>query len=417
MIKKMLIAVICSALLMSVTVYAADPFAIKSSIPAAQEYNQSIFSVQTGEILELTPQSLERRMGMQSLELRGITVMQLPDISDGELILEGVAVEQYQFISREELDTLCFVPREAAVAANITVLPQGADSIPTQLSIQVLETINRAPVVEGGSFEIMSNTALTRTVSAYDPDGDTFQLKTSSLPTKGTVSFNGTSFTYEPYSGKTGSDSFTVYAVDRFGNYSEDAKISISIESNRTGFSYVDMHGNPSEYAAVKLHQNGIYSGEKIGSGYFFHPNYTITRAELLVMVLAASGMDSTLSPTVNTGLSNDAELPLWLKPYIKKAIDKGIWNSSSPFKHTEIPSRAEAVQMVARAANITDVKDYNLQMPDITTIPNWAVSSYKQLAAYRMLDLHTGYAYPNRELTTSYSADLIWQLWKHFNR
>ena len=43
--------------------------------------------------------------------------------------------------------------------------------------------------------------------------------------------------------------------------------------------------------------------------------------------------------------------------------------------------------------------------------------TSYRNLAAYKMLDLYQGTARPGEALTASYSADLIWQLYKHTHR
>ena len=69
---------------------------------------------------------------------------------------------------------------------------------------------------------------------------------------------------------------------------------------------------------------------------------------------------------------------------------------------------------MTERTAKIPDVDTYNLQLPDIGEIPNWAMQSYMDLSAYKMLDLYDGAAHPAKGLTRSYAADLLWQLWKY---
>jgi hypothetical protein len=72
---------------------------------------------------------------------------------------------------------------------------------------------------------------------------------------------------------------------------------------------------------------------------------------------------------------------------------------------------------MTDRAAKIDDVKEYPLAMGDRDAIPDWAKPAYIDLAAYKMLDLHDGNAYPADAVTNAYAADLIWQLYKHCHR
>lgn len=413
--------VLCLALLTAFTmtcgVYAADPFARRTDLAAPSVLSESLISVAQGQVLTFSPRDLELRLGLESEALQGITLTNLPAESQGVLVLEGVEVEPYQFVGREEISNLCFVPNETAVAATMTMLPQGHNAVATRLTISILGAPNSAPIVESSSYSVLKNAKLAGYVTARDPDGDSIAIRVTRAPAKGEVSFVGQTFTYQPFHNMTGSDSFQFCAVDRFGNYSAEAVVDLTIENNRSGFSYLDMAGNPSEYAAVKLHENGVYSGIKVGKSWLFQPERQVDRGELLVMLLAANGMDQALSPTVNTRLPNDSTLPMWLKPYVKKAIDEEIWSSTQAFVHTEIPARAEAVVLTDRAAKISDVKDFTLTMADAASIPEWSLHGYKDLAAYRMLDLYDGYAHPGAAVTGSYAADLTWQLWKHHNR
>lgn len=411
---KALFLAFLTASTMTTAAYAADIFSIRTDLSPASVQNECAISVADGEVLEFSAGDLELRMGLAPDTLRGITVTALPPQHQGVLVLQGVEVDPYQFITRDELDELCFVPGGGAVAASLTLLSQGHDGVSTRLSINVLATGNAPPSVEGASFNTMKNTSLSGYLQATDPDGDSLTIKVIRQPAKGAVTVSGQTFTYTPFQGLTGSDSFTFCAVDRFSNFSAEATVDIKIENNRSGFYYVDMSGNPSEYAAVKLNEKGVYSGQKVGNGWFFYPDRQVNRGEFLLMLLAASGLDTSLSPTVNTNLENDSALPMWLKPYVKKAIDEGIWSTTQPFSYNEIPTRAEAVVMTSKAAKIVDVKEYDLRVTDAANIPAWALSAYKDLAAYRMLDLHDGNAYPAGALTNSYAADLIWQLYKH---
>jgi hypothetical protein len=165
------------------------------------------------------------------------------------------------------------------------------------------------------------------------------------------------------------------------------------------------------------LHDQGVYTGVKIGSSFFFEPQSHMNRAEFLMLLITAAGYADTMTPTVNTGLPNDSEIPPHLKRYIKMGIDEGMLSPQSPFNWQEIPIRAEAVVLAAKAAKISDVKEYSLTMPDRDELPAWARDSYRDLAAYRMLDLHDGYAHPSSALDNAYAADLAWQVYKTASR
>jgi len=409
---------LCVALLLCSSAYAAlDIFTVPAYQPDTLGTRTCSMSVAKQEILEISARDLELRMELRQNELRGITITAIPDLTQGAFYLDGVEVEAGEALNREELDRLCFVPNESAAVASLGFVPQSTTNLPSSLIIHITPHKNSAPEIENASYSTVKNVGISGSVAATDPDGDALTLLVAQKPQKGQVTFDGGAFLYTPYKDMTGSDFFTVCAVDTCYNYSREAVLSVSIENNKTAFQYADMSGSFSEYAAIKLYEKNVLQGEKIGQSWFFHPDETVTRGEFLVMLLGVSGMDAQLSPTVNTGLANDAQLPLWLKPYVKKAVVEGIIPAGNAFVYSEIPTRAEAVLLCSNAAKIDDVKEYSLQISDKEKIPSWALQSYKELAAYRMLDLHDGNAYPTGSLTKSYSADLLWQLWKHCER
>ena len=138
-----------------------------------------------------------------------------------------------------------------------------------------------------------------------------------------------------------------------------------------------------------------------------------MSRGELVILLLACRGWDTGLSPCVSTGLQNDAGIPLWLKPYIRQAIEKGIILEGA-FDTETVPTRAEAVVLCCRAAGIDDILKYRLDLKDVDKIPDWAMEAYLSLAAYRMLECSDGYAYPAAPLQRGYAAALGWQLYKY---
>jgi len=397
---------------------ASDIFSVKTSLNIYEPLQSYGISVVSGEILEFSAEDLEMRLELKPQSLNGITVTSLP--KHGELVLDGVAVDAFEYIPRDMIDNLCFVPDDRAGAANMLIIPRAPYSeqaASTELTISVLARENLPPRIENASYDTVGNVPLSGHITGYDPEGDAMNIRVIVPPVNGTVRFDGLNFRYVPFKDVHGKDSFTVCAIDSTSNFSNKATVSINIEKPRAKFFYTDMQTHPSAYAAIKLRENKVMTGTQIGSRYFFSPDETTTRGEFLVMLISAGGLEKSMKPAVNTGLPNDSAIPHWLKPYVKKAIDEGILPSLPAFVHNEIPSRAEAVLMTDRTAKITDVKDYNLQINDAASIPAWALPSYKNLAAYKMLDLYDNMARPEGMLTNSYSADLIWQLWKHCNK
>lgn len=415
-IKTACIAALLSFAL-ATSVFAADPFSVKTALDMPSAHYTCRISVPAGEILEFSARDLERRLGLRAPTLSGIMITTLPKEEQGLLVLDGVEVDAFDFIDRSCLDRLCFVPNESAAAASMTFIPQAADTVTAELIINVLEKPDQPPSIQDGVFYTIRNISISGQITAVDPEGDEIEIQLIKAPVNGTVRFDGISFFYTPYKNVSGKDRFTVCAVDSKNNFSQEAIVEINIEKGKNSFYYTDMTLHPSAYAAIKLHESKMLTGKQIGNNFFFFPDEQMTRGEFLVTLIAASGMQKDLTATVNTGLPNDTDIPSWIKPYVKKAVDEGILLKTDAFWYKEIPIRAEAVVMTDRAAKINDVKDFALTFPDHGALPDWAIRSYKDLAAYKMLDLYDGAARPYDALTNSYCADLLWQLYKHTHR
>lgn len=409
------VTLVLSLILTLTTIVTADDiFSVKTALTASSARKSHGISVMSGETLEFSADDLELRLELEPQSLDGITITSLPRPEHGELFIDGIGLTPFEFIGRSEVDKLCFVPGEEAASAHMTFIPRAKNSVTTELTINILNTPLSPPEIQSCHYDTVKNVAVSGYIPASTPNEVSLQIQVVKQPHNGVVRFDGMAFTYTPYKDVYGEDSFTVCAVDAMGNFSKQANVGIGIEKRKTSFYYADMTGNPSAYAAIKLHENGVISGMQIGGKYFLSPDEMTTRGEFLIMLTAASGLGGSLVPTVNTGLPNDALIPSYLKPYVKKAVDEDIWSSKQAFNYNEIPTRAEAVVLTDRFAKITDVKDFALKMSDRAEIPKWALPSYKDLAAYRMLDLYDNAAHPANALTNSYSVDLAWQLWKH---
>jgi len=93
-----------------------------------------------------------------------------------------------------------------------------------------INPINDAPAVEDmQEVEGVEDTELTITLTGTDIDGDNLSFEVDAVPTQGTITENGTTFTYTPNQDFYGADSLTYKAYDGT-EYSEAKKIPLFID-------------------------------------------------------------------------------------------------------------------------------------------------------------------------------------------
>jgi len=93
-----------------------------------------------------------------------------------------------------------------------------------------INPINDAPAVEDmQEVEGVEDTELTITLTGTDIDGDNLSFEVDTAPTQGTITENGTTFTYTPNQDFYGTDSLTYKAYDGT-EYSEAKKIPLFID-------------------------------------------------------------------------------------------------------------------------------------------------------------------------------------------
>ncbi|MGI2294852.1 S-layer homology domain-containing protein [Paenibacillus sp. GXUN7292] len=82
-----------------------------------------------------------------------------------------------------------------------------------------------------------------------------------------------------------------------------------------------------------------------------FRPNAKITRAEMITMVMRASGVDTNKAPQL-TGFTDDKAIPAWAKPSVSKAQETGIiivGGINAAFEPQVLANRAEAASAIVR--------------------------------------------------------------------
>jgi hypothetical protein len=181
-------------------------------------------------------------------------------------------------------------------------------------------------------------------------------VKIDAYPSFGTVSVNNAlkRITYTPQKNFTGSDIFTVYATDVYGNKSNKATVYVNVESDSDKMTFGDMGGNDIHYAALALSQNNIMTYSEKGGEYYFSPKETVSRIDFTVMLLCAAELNDGITAIKDTEFVDDKNLSVGKKSYLKRALDAEIIDVGDRFFHPEkeINSK-DAKNMVSKALGL----------------------------------------------------------------
>ena len=237
---------------------------------------------------------------------------------------------------------------------------------------------DRAPIAQEQCFETCKNVAYTGRVSAMDPEGGALRYRLSEKPARGSVELaeDGT-FVYTPFENKTGKGRFPFVAEDEAGNVSEPAKVEVRIRKPSTKVTYADMSGVPSYNAAIKLAEEGVMVGERIGDSYYFRPDEPVNRSQFMAMAMSALGSEP-LAETLTTGFADDEAIPSWCKGYVSAAVQQGIvrgypgLDGRPTFSPNGLVTKAEAAVLLDRMISTTDVAVTTFY-PDTVAAPAWA--------------------------------------------
>lgn len=331
-IKRILALCMSAAVLLSVTAVAAD-ITTSYDVPAVLS-------------------------GVLDSELAGIVLTEVPAaykavLSNGKRQLSaGDAILSLDF------ENVSVIPMaQADITAQLCYIPVYADGTlgeESSIDVGIFSKKNSAPTADDLNFKTYKNIAITESFSATDPDGDTVTFEITAAPKRGeAVMHDDGSFTYTPNKNKVGKDSFTYTATDSNGNISEPANVEIEITKPTSKLTYADMEGEASYYAALRLNEAGVFTGEKLGNEYFFKPEELVTRGEFLTAVMCLT--DTEVSEDIASSVFADDDVtPTWVKPYITTALQNGIISGVTTTEG-ELVFRSQAYLTKAEAAVIID--------------------------------------------------------------
>lgn len=352
-------------------------------------------SVTVGGTLHFSPADF-RVSGSGDAQLDSIVLTSLPDAGAGLLKLGDSELQVGDCISMAAVEGMKFCPLFAPVAdtAVFTFVPVFSDGVAgpsSSVSVSVLSEENAAPAAQDLKICTYKNVAVEGQFAAVDPEGDLLSFQLVKKPARGQVEISedgsGT-FVYTPYENKTGKDSFTYVAIDSVGNTSPEAAVKVTISKAKTKVTYADLDGSPAHKAAIRLAEEGVLVGARIGGTYYFQPDLPVSRDEFLVMAMNAAGLEALDGVSV-TGFSDDSAIPAWAKGYVSAALMSGVVRGMKDgqggvcFSPASTITKAEAAVMLNRM--LKPVKAAKSVFSD-AAVPAWASQSVANLRAASVL-------------------------------
>ncbi|MBE6671924.1 MAG: hypothetical protein E7599_00175 [Ruminococcaceae bacterium] len=292
-----------------------------------------------------------------------ITVLTLPTAESGTLYLYGEPVQRFTEIARDEICKLTFrASCDKESACRFTFRQQTeAGRYQAVCNLHMLDRLNFAPCIEltdaNGvtvGCSAYEGTSTCGYLDAIDPEGDTIRFEVSAYPQKGTLTLTEDQYRYTAFDGAIGEDSFTVIAIDRYGNRSEAVTVPITVLARKSSLDYTDMEDHDAHGAALTLSYCGALSGTVIGGEAVFRPEESITRAEFVAVLTTALGIESQNdeAPVFSDGDS----IPSHLIPALAVAVERGWVNADacSAFRPNDPITRADAAELLCSAMELS---------------------------------------------------------------
>ena len=285
-----------------------------------------------------------------------------------------------------------------AVVFALTGIPHGS-----AYEVETVFLRNAEPIAENMDIHTYRDTAVAGKFAAVDPEGEAVTFEIVTQPKRGSVSIlAGGEFIYTPDTTKS-KDSFTYTAKDESGNVSAEATVTIHIIKQKNEINYADTEDAGVGYEAIAMSEAGVYTGEKVGDFYFFHPDKNVTYSEFLAMCLSAADTE-VLENITRTGLDNDNDIPTWAKGYISTAILTDTYTGGKNFSYSDNITFKDAAVMIDSTFEITDVVGVSAFSQDLDSAASQAMAN---LYACRIID-ETAVGHADEEITMADAAKLL---------
>lgn len=339
--------------------------------------------------------------------LTGICITGLPDPDTGTVLLGSRVLQPGDILTADQLAQMTFSPllTEADTDAVMTYLPIYEHRVAPAASmvIAVRGKTDNAPVAEDSAIETYKNLPNEGLLKVNDPEGKPMVYTVTRQPKRGEliVREDG-SFLYTPKKNKVGVDSFTFTATDPAGNVSREATVTVTILKPTNATQYTDTIGSSCRFAAEWMKNTGLFVGEQIGGEHCFHENKTVSRGELVTMLVKSLGIPVDQNASY-TGYTD--QIPGWLQPYLAAAMRAGLTagipvTDSGAFGYDRSVTGAETAVMLQNAMDLAVSAGEASE-----EVPAWAAEAVTTLSA-------NGISVPMQgELTRGQVAQLLYQV------
>jgi len=244
------------------------------------------------------------------------------------------------------------------------------------------------PIAQNLTLDTYRNVAVDGVLSGKSFSGDSVTYRVIRHPARGSLTFpkeGGPAFTYTPYENKTGKDRFTYVAEDSQGRGSQPAEVTVTITKPAVNVFYQDLAGHPAHKAAISLAEQGVFTGDRVGTASFFRPEQPVSRQEFLVMAMIAVGHRAE-SNSLPTGFVDNTDIAVWARPYVTVALREGTvqgreTESGISFQPDMSIKWSEAAVILNRLLGVTDTAE-----PESSAVPAWAGQSVANLETVGVL-------------------------------
>lgn len=235
--KRNILAVLGAVLIAAVAPMVAE--ADRPSAPIQMESRVYPMVLPRGGTIPLSAEYFEMRLGLPAGEIAAITIASLPAQGSGRLMLDGVEVQVHDTIFRSELDRLCYVQDEGALAASsgwFSFIPlcrselnktEGSTKICATFQLREEDGIGR-PIVQ----DVFCLTEPKTPVSAaLAPLEGRVVYTVSQKPLQGRVELTEGRCLYTPNEDASGTDRFVLVALDEQGRVSTPIRVEIAVRT------------------------------------------------------------------------------------------------------------------------------------------------------------------------------------------
>ncbi len=328
-----------------------------------------------------------------------ISVTRLPDAVCGSLYLGSEGVSAGQRISAADLPLLTYEEASAGTGNSTSFdFTVNGSAYEMTCNIYMIDGLNYSPTLSLASYaslnaETYRGIKIRGVLSAYDPEGDELRYEIVKYPVNGRLTLDDEMlgiYTYTPDDDYTGEDSFCYVAVDKYGNYSASAEVSVTVSTPGTSTVYSDLLDDALHSHAIAMTECGVMNGIQVGNYYYFEADREVSRAEFVVSAMNAIGIRN-VPDVEDTGFYDDGDISPEMKGYIalaysKKYISGNRSDGNICFAPDESIKLSEAAVIISNMIGYAEA-EVTPVFADADSIPSWSAKGIESLFALGILE------------------------------